>query len=110
MSADFNNEKRNDIIIMVGWERVKPGALEKSLERMQRMVAETRAEPGCLAYTLSFDIGEPDILRIFEMYRDEDALTAHGESAHLAAWRNYFGDNVIERGMARYRADEASGS
>jgi quinol monooxygenase YgiN len=95
------------MIIMAGWARIKPEARENSLARMQRMVAETRAEPGCLAYTLSFDISEPDSLRIFEIYKDGEALAAHRDSAHLAAWRDYFGDNVIDRAMAQYRAEEA---
>lgn len=58
---------------------------------MEAVVAASRNEPGCLAYTYGFDLLEPDILRVFEIYRDDAALKAHAESPHFLKWREASG-------------------
>ena len=47
----------------------------------------SRAEPGCLFYTLAEDLAEPGLIRAFEIYADDAALKAQGESEHFKAWR-----------------------
>lgn len=54
---------------------------------MEKVVQASRKEPGCLAYSYGFDLLEPDIIRVFEIYKDEAALKAHGDSDHFKAWR-----------------------
>jgi quinol monooxygenase YgiN len=54
---------------------------------MERVVQASRKEPGCLSYSYGFDLLEPDIIRVFEVYRDDAALKAHAESEHFKAWR-----------------------
>jgi quinol monooxygenase YgiN len=58
---------------------------------METIVAASRHEPGCLAYSYSFDLLEPDIIRVFEVYRDDAALKAHAESPHFLKWREASG-------------------
>ena len=64
-------------------ERLRPA--------METVVKASREEPGCLAYSYGFDLLEPDIIRVFEVYRDEDALKAHGASEHFKRWREVSG-------------------
>jgi quinol monooxygenase YgiN len=65
-----------------------PKAEQESLRpEMEKVVQASRREPGCLAYSYGFDLLEPDIIRVFEVYRDDAALKAHGESEHFKAWR-----------------------
>lgn len=64
-------------------ERLRPA--------METVVKASRAEPGCLAYSYGFDLLEPDIIRVFEVYRDEEALKAHGASEHFKRWREISG-------------------
>ena len=54
---------------------------------MQTVIAASRAEPGCLFYTLAEDMAEPGLIRAFEIYADDAALTVHGQSDHFKAWR-----------------------
>ena len=67
--------------------RVPNAEQERLRPEMEKVVQASRKEPGCLAYSYGFDLLEPDIIRVFEIYKDEAALKAHGESEHFKAWR-----------------------
>jgi quinol monooxygenase YgiN len=71
--------------------RVPRGDQERLRPAMEAVVKASRAEPGCLAYSYGFDLMEPDIIRVFEVYRDEEALKAHGASEHFKRWREISG-------------------
>jgi quinol monooxygenase YgiN len=47
------------------------------------LTVPSRAEPGCLAYHPCRDAEDPRAFLIFEIYRDADALAAHGDSEHF---------------------------
>ena len=65
-----------------------PRAEQETLRpEMEKVVQASRKEPGCLSYSYGFDLLEPDIVRVFEVYKDDAALKAHGESEHFKAWR-----------------------
>ena len=95
------------MVILAGWIRIEAGTREQSLEQMQIMEAATCAEPGCLAYSIAFDLNDDQRLRVFEVYEDADALAVHRDSAHLAAWRDYIGKKVIGRRMTRYDVSDS---
>ncbi len=59
---------------------------------LRRMVAASRAEPGCLRYDLFADQGGGAGFSLVEAYRDEAALDAHRASAHYQAYRGRTGD------------------
>lgn len=44
-----------------------------------------------MPYSYGFDLLEPDIIRVFEVYWDHDALKAHGASEHFKRWRETSG-------------------
>jgi quinol monooxygenase YgiN len=67
--------------------RVPKSDQEKLRPEMEKVVQASRNEPGCLAYSYGFDLLEPDIIRVFEIYADDAALKAHGDSEHFRAWR-----------------------
>ena len=75
------------MLILSVFLRVPPDQVEVLRPHMEAVVAASRAEPGCLFYTLAEDIAEPGLIRAFEVYTDDDALKAHGESEHFKAWR-----------------------
>jgi quinol monooxygenase YgiN len=52
----------------------------------QRIVPATRAEDGCLAYGLFQSAEDENELWFSARWRDQDALDAHGVSAHVAVW------------------------
>lgn len=59
---------------------------------LRRMVAATRAEPGCLRYDLFADQGGGAGFSLFEAYADAAALEAHRGSAHYQAYRSRSAD------------------
>lgn len=67
--------------------RVPKADQDKLRPEMEKVVQASRKEAGCLAYSYGFDLLEPDIIRVFEVYKDEAALKAHGESEHFKSWR-----------------------
>ena len=67
--------------------RVPKAEQERLRPEMEKVVQASRKEPGCLAYSYGFDLLEPDIIRVFEVYKDDAALKAHGESEHFKVWR-----------------------
>ncbi|HEX4180867.1 MAG TPA: putative quinol monooxygenase [Caulobacteraceae bacterium] len=50
------------------------------------LTAQVRAnEKGNLAYQLTKSRGDPNTYKVLELYADQDALTAHGQSDHFKA-------------------------
>ncbi len=74
-------------LVIAGTVRVPPENLEAFRPHMQAMLAASRAEDGCLAYSYAVDVEEPGLVRVFEAWRDQAALDAHFRTEHLAAWR-----------------------
>jgi quinol monooxygenase YgiN len=96
------------MIILAGTVRVPPENIERARPNLEAMVKATRAEPGCIAYAFSFDVLEPGLMRIFEIYENMPALEAHWGSPHMATWRACMpGLGIGDRNMTKY---EISGS
>jgi quinol monooxygenase YgiN len=79
------------MLILSVFLRVPPGEVEALKPHMRKVIAASRAEPGCLFYALAEDMAEPGLIRAFEIYTDDDALKAHGSSGHFKAWREASG-------------------
>jgi (4S)-4-hydroxy-5-phosphonooxypentane-2,3-dione isomerase len=65
----------------------------KSEERLRFLAAveddatcSVRDESGCLRFEAFQDTTDPDTYHLLEVYRDEQAVTAHRETAHYARW------------------------
>jgi quinol monooxygenase YgiN len=75
------------MIGIAGYIRV-PSSARADLERhIRSYVPACRAERGCRLFTLAFDALQPEFLRVFEVWDDDEALKAHVESGHETAWR-----------------------
>ncbi len=48
--------------------------------------ASVATEPGCRRFDIFHDDAEPERIGFNEIYDDDDAVGAHGDSAHFAAW------------------------
>jgi len=71
------------------------------------MVRASRAEDGCIDYAFASDLADPDTLILFERWRDQAALDAHGKSAHMAAFQEFMGATPPEASDLRiYDTDE----
>lgn len=79
------------------------------VEAIRAMVAASRAEEGCITYTFAQDMSDPDVLIIYEQWRDLEALGAHGASAHMAEFRKVLAANPpVSASLRRYETDEGT--
>jgi quinol monooxygenase YgiN len=80
-----------EMLIIEGWLKLATGEFDKVADAARTMVAETVKEEGCLTYAFSRDINDPDLIRIAERWETAEALAAHGQSAHMAAFNKAMG-------------------
>ena len=91
----------------MGTVRVPEGALDRARPAMAAMLAASRAEDGCLAYSYAQDVMDACVIHVSERWRDRVALEAHFRTAHMAAWRSQFGAiGISDRDLKLFEADE----
>lgn len=74
-------------VIIAGTVRVPPERIDLFRPHMAKMLAASRAEDGCIAYSYAVDVEDPGLVRVFEVWRDQPALEAHFQTPHMAEWR-----------------------
>ena len=66
---------------------VKPEKVGAFVELATYDARETRKEPGNLRFDLVRAVDNPLVFRLYEVYRDEDAIKAHQQTPHYARWK-----------------------
>ena len=90
-------------LVVAGTIRVPAANLDGLRPHMLAMMAATRAEDGCAAYSYAEDVAEPELIHVFEVWRDQAALDAHVKTPHMAAWRAQWPSfGVSERRLIAY--------
>lgn len=75
------------IVLMVGI-RIKEGHKEEFMkEMMGDAIGSNRDEPGCLRFDVLQDNEDPNLIHLYEVYKDEAALEAHRNAPHYLKWR-----------------------
>ena len=87
------------MLLIQGWLKLASGEFDEVAGDARSMVAATNAEPGCIHYSFSRDVGDPDLIHIAERWTDAEALAAHGASAHMKTFNRAMG------GVTREGAD-----
>lgn len=87
------------MLLIEGWIKLATGEFEKVRDQGIAMVKATNEETGCLHYAFAQDIADPDLIRISERWDSQEALAAHGASAHMATFNKAMG------GVSREGAD-----
>ncbi len=96
------------MIVLAGTIRIAPGKREAALPHLRAIVAASRAEAGCIAYSFSFDVNEDHLVHIFECFADMEAREAHRHMPHMAAWRAAWPEAGIgDRQMTEYEIASA---
>lgn len=63
---------------------VKPGCRERLLQELGKDAqGSERDEPGCLMFNVAQDDADPDVLHLFEVYRDDAAVGDHVKMPHF---------------------------
>lgn len=52
-------------------------------------------EEGCLEYSLSWSISEPDFLRLLEIWESEETHVAHTQQAHVREWTEFIATAAV---------------
>ena len=71
------------LVVSATWV-ARPGSEDEVAAALRELSPASREEPGCRFYQAHVDPEHPTVFRIFEIYDDDDAFTAHKESAHFA--------------------------
>ena len=74
------------MIIVTGTARFAAGEIDRLQGQLAAYVDEVRDRDGCISYSYSRDINDPDVLNIVEQWRDEAAIDAH--MANMGALMN----------------------
>lgn len=65
------------MIIVMGEARFGEGEIERLREPLNRWIEEVRKRDGCIAHSYTVDLGDPNLMHIIHVWRDEQALDAH---------------------------------
>lgn len=95
------------MLIITGTFRVPAENMGDARPAMAAMIAASRAEAGCIEYAYGEDVLEPGLIHVIERWASREALTAHGQAAHIRTWRaEWPGLGIGERELTLYEADE----
>ena len=82
---------------------LKEGSEEAGIAALKTLADAVEAnEPGVLAYEFNQSLAEPTKLIVYEVYKDERTLAAHGRKPHMAAAGAAFGQYFD---MSRFKVD-----
>lgn len=75
------------MLIIAGSITTEPGSRDEFLGAVAPMVEATLDEPGCIEYAFTPDPRDDDRILLYELWTGQDALDAHFDSEHMAAWQ-----------------------
>ena len=95
------------MIIVMGSFRLPVENFEAGRAMMDKVIAATRAEDGCLLYAYSRDMADAGLVRVSEKWRDRAALDAHFQTEHMAVWlRERASLGLSERDIMVFESEE----
>lgn len=63
---------------------MKPEHRERLLQELRNdALGSERDEPGCMMFNIAQDDADPNVLHLFEVYRDDAAVDAHVKTPHF---------------------------
>jgi quinol monooxygenase YgiN len=77
--------------------RAKEGQESRLGQELQRLLAPTRAEDGCISYDLHQSTSDPALFVFYENWASQEALDAHFQTPHLQALLKLVSDLVEGR-------------
>lgn len=71
------------MLTVIAHYRARPGHGDTVADALREVAARSRAEPGCLAYTVHRSRDDDDAFVLYEQYREDADLDAHRATAHF---------------------------
>lgn len=94
------------MIVITGEIEFHPEDAWPAMSAALEMMEASAAEDGCYVYRFYSDLVNLRCFRVYEEWRDEAALKAHNESAHMAAFQAKLGSlRVLRRRLYRMNVE-----
>ncbi len=78
--------------------QLAPGSFDKFMEAMRvNAAASVEHEPNCLVFDVVQDLKDPDLVYLYELYRDEAAFTYHMTTEHYLQSRPLVGELIVKQ-------------
>jgi quinol monooxygenase YgiN len=77
----------NEPVTVLARLRAKKGLESRLRQELQKLVAPTRNEGGCINYDLHESAEEAGLFLFYENWKSQADLDAHFQTPHLLAWR-----------------------
>jgi quinol monooxygenase YgiN len=74
-------------VAVLGTLRFPPERMDDVLPHLQRLVAATYENDGCIAYDVAVDPFDPGLIRFSELWPDRASLERHLAAPHIEPWR-----------------------
>ncbi|GAC1385419.1 MAG: hypothetical protein NVSMB42_04760 [Herpetosiphon sp.] len=81
-------------VTVIAYLTVQPGTEQGFLDRFGAIVAQTRAEPGCINYDFHQHVTDSHRFVFYENYVDQVAFDAHLNQPYIRTWVQYVADNT----------------
>jgi quinol monooxygenase YgiN len=75
------------VIVIHATVLIDPAKTDAAVAAAKEMMAESRKEPGCHAYTFTRDLSEPGRFHIIEEWESDEALAIHFKAPHMAKFQ-----------------------
>ena len=76
------------MLIVAGHILIEPTHRSAATDAARVMMAATRAEPGCISYTITADLEDDSLFHVFEEWRSAEDLQGHFHTPHMATFRH----------------------
>ena len=96
------------MIVVTGTIDLHPEDVWPATTVAAEMVRRTEQEDGCISYRFYVDINQLTRFRLYEEWRDEDALAEHLKTPHMKAFLARIAElRVTSRSVVKYEVAEA---
>jgi len=75
--------------------KVRPDRVDAFRGGLSALVAPSRAEAGCMEYHAHQDSADPSVFVMWEVWKDQASLDAHGKMPHFVAFAKAHGADLL---------------
>ncbi|MDR0136227.1 putative quinol monooxygenase [Metabacillus idriensis] len=83
--------------------KAKEGKEDALRTELEKVLAPSRAEEGCIEYTLHESLEEKEVFVFYETWENEEALQQHIQSTHYQTYRENTSDFIESRQVFKLR-------
>ncbi len=74
--------------VIIAPVKINPGYEAEFIDGMRSQAQGfVNDEPGCVRFDVIQDSGDPNLIWLYEVYKDEAAFQQHAQSSRLTEWR-----------------------